>query len=216
MDLKDITPGMLLVDKMGKLAVVTEVDRGRPRNPVVYKTSAGAATTYIAPPGFFRCSVGTVDLEKFKSSVSMPDGGTHNAGLPAEDLPGPLRGLVSGDAIGVRSPGGAIRQAKFTGWNPSAKKYPVNISMDGRRYRCPLSCVVRQGGRRPEKEIMSEIASVYANLSPENLTCDGELSVREVCRKRARLEGELEVLFSELGRRVTDSEAYAAEHLERA
>jgi hypothetical protein len=70
MELKDIAPGMLLVDRRGKLCVVTAIDLRRPKNPIVYKSGSGRSA-YIAPPEFFRVSVGTVDLGKFETAMTV-------------------------------------------------------------------------------------------------------------------------------------------------
>lgn len=50
---------------------------------------------------------------------------------------------------------------------------------------------------------------VYCELSPENLTCDGECSLSQVRRRRASCNRRLKVLFQEIGRRVSEDEAYA-------
>lgn len=68
----------------------------------------------------------------------------------------------------------------------------------------------KPAARRPEPEVLDEIKGVYAQLSPENLTCDGELARGEVVRKERQLRSKLESLFAEIGRRVSEDEAYAA------
>lgn len=62
--------------------------------------------------------------------------------------------------------------------------------------------------RRPEADIMRDIRRAYAGLSPENLTCDGELRGPAVARRAAALRSRLRALFVELGRKVSESEAY--------
>jgi hypothetical protein len=64
--------------------------------------------------------------------------------------------------------------------------------------------------KRPEPEILREIEGVYARLSPENLTCDGELRGDAVRRRAAALNKRLRELFAELGREVSEDEAYRA------
>jgi hypothetical protein len=51
---------------------------------------------------------------------------------------------------------------------------------------------------------------VYGDLSPENLTCDGELSGAQVARRKRELDDALERCFIKLGRRMTEEEAYKA------
>lgn len=62
--------------------------------------------------------------------------------------------------------------------------------------------------KRSEEQVMTQIRAIYCRLSPENLTCDGELSRREVDRRYARLQRDLRDCFKELGRRVTEDEAF--------
>ncbi len=61
---------------------------------------------------------------------------------------------------------------------------------------------------RPEAEVMADILGVYGELSPENLTCDGELSAAQVRRRSAELHRRLQLLFKEIGRTVSETEAY--------
>jgi hypothetical protein len=63
--------------------------------------------------------------------------------------------------------------------------------------------------RRPEAEIKRDIAGCYSRLSPENISCDGMLSRAEVARRAAAVRARLRVLFSELGRTITEEEARA-------
>ena len=64
--------------------------------------------------------------------------------------------------------------------------------------------------KRSEAEIMSAILDVYAGMSPENLTCDGECSRSEVARRAAALRAKLRALEAEIGRKVSEDEAYAS------
>ena len=63
---------------------------------------------------------------------------------------------------------------------------------------------------RSEALIMRELSGVYASLSPENLTCDGELSRTQVARKSAVLRRALRALQSEAGRVISEGEVYQA------
>ena len=62
---------------------------------------------------------------------------------------------------------------------------------------------------RPESSILNDIRRVYSNLSPENLSCDGELGQTEVRNKYAALTRELKQLERELGRKVSEEQAFA-------
>ena len=61
---------------------------------------------------------------------------------------------------------------------------------------------------RTQAELGKAILSIYCALSPENLTCDGELPMAYVRKRRAQLNRELRQCFRELGRTVSESEAY--------
>jgi hypothetical protein len=62
--------------------------------------------------------------------------------------------------------------------------------------------------KRPESEVLSEIRGIYSRLSPENLWCDGEASVSHVRRVGAALRRRLRECERELGRKVSEGEAY--------
>jgi hypothetical protein len=62
--------------------------------------------------------------------------------------------------------------------------------------------------RRSEQEILRDIINVYGSLSPENLTCDGEISYAEATRKARALNARLRDLQHELGRPVSEADAY--------
>ena len=64
--------------------------------------------------------------------------------------------------------------------------------------------------KRPEAEIMADICGVYDGLSPENLSWDGERSRSQIKRAGAALRRKLRALETELGRKVSESEAYAS------
>ena len=61
---------------------------------------------------------------------------------------------------------------------------------------------------RTESEIMGDIVEVYCSLSPENLSCDGMLSRSEIQKKYTSLDKRLKTLLKELGREVSESEAF--------
>lgn len=65
--------------------------------------------------------------------------------------------------------------------------------------------------KRTDKEIISEIRGCYSDLSPENLFWDGERSQEEAEDDRDTLRRKLDELFMELGRHITESQAYGME-----
>lgn len=60
-----------------------------------------------------------------------------------------------------------------------------------------------------ENKLMNSISRIYAQLSPENLYCDGELSHTEAKRRAAALRRELKACFKALGRSVSEEETWA-------
>ena len=63
--------------------------------------------------------------------------------------------------------------------------------------------------KRPDSDILSEIRGIYCRLSPENLWCDGEASLSQVRRMGAMLRRRLAECERELGRKVSESEAFS-------
>ena len=66
--------------------------------------------------------------------------------------------------------------------------------------------VVPAPGKRSEAAILKDIEAVYNRLSPENLSCDGEVRGKALSQKEAGLQGRLKMLFRELGREVSEDE----------
>ena len=62
--------------------------------------------------------------------------------------------------------------------------------------------------KRPEAIILEDIRRIYSRLSPENLHCDGEISRSAAARRGAALRRQLAECFKELGRRVSEDEAF--------
>jgi hypothetical protein len=62
--------------------------------------------------------------------------------------------------------------------------------------------------KRPEADILVEIRRIYSGLSPENLHCDGEISRSAAARRGVALNRRLRECFVELGRRVSEGEAF--------
>jgi len=62
--------------------------------------------------------------------------------------------------------------------------------------------------KRSEAEIMRDLMNAYAMLSPENLSCDGELSRTETILRGRKIRARIVNLHSELGRYVDEDECY--------
>jgi hypothetical protein len=61
---------------------------------------------------------------------------------------------------------------------------------------------------RAEQLILQAIGVIYGELSPENLTADGELPASRVREKSATLHRQLRGLFAAFGRKVTEDEVW--------
>lgn len=61
---------------------------------------------------------------------------------------------------------------------------------------------------RSEMEIKKEFSSLACDLSPENLHCDGEISVTEARRKERKLLKRWRECEKELGRKVGEDEVW--------
>jgi hypothetical protein len=59
-----------------------------------------------------------------------------------------------------------------------------------------------------DDKIMAQIVGHYCALSPENLTCDGMLSLSQTRGRQRRINRDLNSCFAALGRRVTENEAF--------
>ena len=62
--------------------------------------------------------------------------------------------------------------------------------------------------KRLKQEIMLDIWNVYGQLSGESLSCDGELSLSAINKKRISLEARLTKLQKELKKDVSEYDAY--------
>lgn len=61
---------------------------------------------------------------------------------------------------------------------------------------------------RSEADILRDLRSIEAALSPENLHCDGEISVSAARAKGRKLEAQRRALVKELGREPSMAELY--------
>jgi hypothetical protein len=116
------------------------------------------------------------------------------------------------ESRGIRSVAGAVwsvpysMMEPFSGSNPESPAAPVSRSetRDGNEpfpYSPFLSGI--------ERNAMLAINCAYNYLSPENLSCDGELPIGAVRKRAAEIERKLNALFAVIGRRVSEDAAYA-------
>lgn len=94
---------------------------------------------------------------------------------------------------------------KVVGHNPNGR--PQVLSPEGVRTPDPKDTRLFTG-KRTDDEVMADINACYNHLSPENLTCDGEASRGHVRSRYAELNRVLRDLFIEIGRTVSEDEAF--------
>lgn len=63
--------------------------------------------------------------------------------------------------------------------------------------------------KRNDAVIMEDLLDVECGLSPENLSCDGELSGSAIQRRHAELMRQKRALIVELGRTPTEQEIWS-------
>lgn len=116
-------------------------------------------------------------------------------------------------------------QFRIVGLRTRRPKFPISAERvsDGRGFKFPENVlrnaeITRKGvGRRAAiaaqkgeltPEIKREFVSLASQLSPENLSWDGERSATETRKAAARLNRRWNELEKEIGRQVTESEAW--------
>ncbi len=61
-----------------------------------------------------------------------------------------------------------------------------------------------------KKNLLQQLLRVECALSPENLTCDGELPAAQVRRRAAQLNQEKRAIIAQLGYTPTDNEIWGS------
>jgi len=157
-ELKELVPGAVVVSIVGgKLAVVTAMNRGSAKYPVLYKMSPEAKTTYKGGPADFVAVVGSVDLDKFNAAARKPLFGSSDPGVSSapwvprssienymKTVPAELMHVKKGDVVLVKH-GASVREVVFEGYNPNRPKYPISYRIHtGGRYKAQLTAFVRK------------------------------------------------------------------------
>jgi hypothetical protein len=91
---------------------------------------------------------------------------------------------------------------------PSAKLYRCKVSFLSKAGVVATSPIVTKIGIRTNENILNDFRDVENRLSPENLSCDGELPKAEQRRRYAELTKKRNALIAELGRVPTDTELW--------
>jgi len=158
-------------------------------------------------------------------SFIYPLNGVAAAPAPAPTVTAaPTRAAVAGWKVGDRATFTSKTGRVVTGTVTRVNTKTVTLERcdDGSRgYRVPPAMLraaattvapttaVPAPPRRADDVIMKDIVNAYGDLSPENLTCDGELRGRAVATRRAAINRRLADLQTELGRRVSEDAAWA-------
>jgi len=147
-------------------------------------------------------------------SLVRPLDGAAAAPAPAVTA-APAPGWKVGDRASFTAQAGRVVTGTVTRVN--TKTVTLEGCDDGSRgYRVPPSMLRAAAGagpapaapRRADDAIMGDIFRAYGDLSPENLSCDGELSRSQVATRRAAVNRRLAALQAEMGRRVSEDEAW--------
>jgi len=154
--INDLKVGSLVVGMNGKMGVVVGHELNRPKHPIMYKNSPDGAT-YIAGADYFKAILGSVDMDAFNNAaIKMPIFPNIPAFVPASREP--LFGtdiehigivpvqiaemkLKSGDQIQVRH-GSRVITVEFSGFNWNRPKYPVSYTINGKKWKGPLSVII--------------------------------------------------------------------------
>lgn len=70
------------------------------------------------------------------------------------------------------------------------------------------SPITKSAQKRDEAVILRDLRNAYGSLSPECLTCDGEVRGVAVTRRRDAINARIRTLTAELGRPLTTAERY--------
>jgi hypothetical protein len=144
MQLAEIQVGDVLTTVRSDIGCVIEVKHSS-ANPIRFQMKVGK--TYQAKPDFFVSKIGTFDPEALKSSLDNRFGSlvqpSSNDGLEDFLLPPHLKamGLKAGDSIQVRH-GGRTLTAIYEGFKPSRPKYPISYSINGKKWKGPVTCIM--------------------------------------------------------------------------
>lgn len=119
-----------------------------------------------------------------------------------------LATLKAGDALIIMR-NGREETVIFKNVIPTGAKYVfAATNSNGTTYKYQLEAIKVNMPKRTEDEIMEDIRDVECQLSPEVLTCDGELPRSQVERRRVDLMRRRNILVTELGRKPTDAELF--------
>jgi hypothetical protein len=143
-ELKDVEVGSVVIDDRGSIGIVTDIVLSRPKYPITFAIKA-SGSLYKGNPANFKAVIGKVDIQAFKAASSKPTALSEPLfGFDPMFLPEPLKSLnlKPGDKINVRHGFGKVSEAVYEGYKPSRPKYPISYTIDGKRWKGPISAIV--------------------------------------------------------------------------
>jgi len=201
----DLVPGTLAVHR-GSIVFVTRVENAK-KYPIIFKKALQAKGTYHDRATGFSSVIGSFDLKQFNEISGSPARtieADDDVDLDAVEVY--IKGLNIDDDLLLKSG----KTAKYRGWVSRRPVMPISATINGRPFKLRPDSIVLPKDKRSEDVIMEEVLDVYCGLSPENLTSDGEVRASAVVNQRYReLKKQLRGLCSELGRDVSETEAYS-------
>lgn len=103
------------------------------------------------------------------------------------------------ESRGTRTTAGAVWKVPYELMRPAPNQAAPEVNLEDRPLDKSLGVI--------DRRIVELIDVVYSHLSPESLTCDGELSRTQVQIRSRELNRQLQGLFKALGRPVSESVA---------
>ena len=119
--------------------------------------------------------------------------------------------VITLEARGSRSPAGSSWGVPYSFMRPDpdfigkVDKAPIAPAKAKNEWAASYNPFMPQ----EDQHTLEAILTVYCGLSPENLTCDGEVSGRELQIKYKALMNKLDALQKALGFTVSEDQAYA-------
>lgn len=109
-----------------------------------------------------------------------------------------------------------VRREEFriTGLKTRRPKFPISAERvkDGKKFKFPADAVRRSGQPKFTEGLTDEIKTAFVDLagrlSPENLSCDGELTATEIRSRRDSIMREWSELERRAGRSVDETESW--------
>lgn len=91
---------------------------------------------------------------------------------------------------------------------PKNERFVQVLDLDGELEMFGKTWTPAKPASRPDSEILADLVANSCAMSPENLSCDGELSRNMIRAKAMRLTRERKNLITELGREPTFDEEW--------